>query len=629
MKQEYVSTPLTFLSGEVLLPVGLGLAQLGEAFLNVFGNNDNIPAYVSPAQLLSLQDQTASRQLNYWSVDYTGIGGEHGQTRSYNLSWQQTLDNEGWPQQSRNIAISNGNECGADNGFAAGDPLLTIDSRSNPGFLLDAMNMLVAPLTGIATLDPDLFIIGTIPGSSRWQTNFNINTYGNLGSQNEIYRGRIRYEKKVLWIGPRITVDVTNQSYDAPSQALPFDTFSGGTIGFTDDGEFNQDIPIIEDLINVINESTGFIPVVSALDIKKANGNDPTPNDYLKSYAGGMPADPNLVSGFDAFIVDNLPGQPFNNPHLSFQVRNGNWLADELEAESPADYPVVENCGFGCTGVNITAPSLLCTSATFSVPEGADSVEWTVSPSNSGVSVTSGQGTNIAVLTLTGGYSGQVTVTANMMSNECGDVLSNPLIIWTGKPAMPNPIEGPTSVNTGALVNYQSGGSSGATSYEWWLPFPYESVPVFNLFGQNWQKLSGASSSPSIQVFTGYAGTSGNVQVMGRNSCGIGGARILSVTHGGSGGHIPRPAGEEEYNFVAYPNPSRDLLNVNAIDTSKNNGIYTSLSGGLYDLNGKEVRSVKFYNDKSMIDTNGLNKGVYVLKVYYDNKVETHQIIVE
>jgi hypothetical protein len=152
MKQEYVSSPLAFLSGEVLLPIGLGLAQLGENFLNIFGNNDNIPPFVSPAQLLSLQDQTASRQLNYWSVEYSNLGGyfgsDHDQTRDYNLAWQQTLENEGWPQDSRNIAISNGNECGVDNGFAPGDQLLEIDSNSNPGFLLDAMNMILAPIVG-------------------------------------------------------------------------------------------------------------------------------------------------------------------------------------------------------------------------------------------------------------------------------------------------------------------------------------------------------------------------------------------------------------------------------------------------------------------------------------------------
>jgi len=106
---------------------------------------------------------------------------------------------------------------------------------------------------------------------------------------------------------------------------------------------------------------------------------------------------------------------------------------------------------------------------------------------------------------------GQVTVTANLISQVCGDVLSNPLVIWTGKSSTPNPIVGPTSVNAGALVNYKNGGSTGATSYEWWLLYPYETVTTFDYFGQNWQKLYGASSSPSIKVFTSYAGTSGNV----------------------------------------------------------------------------------------------------------------------
>lgn len=154
MKQEYVGTPVLPFLGEFLVPIGAGLADLGSSFLNFFGANTSVnPSYyVTPAQLLSLQDQSASRQLNYWSIQYNDYGGYtgsgHDQTRDYNLAWQQTLENAGWPQQSRNIAISNGNECGADNGYAPGDPLMFIDSTSNPSFILDIMNSFLVPILG-------------------------------------------------------------------------------------------------------------------------------------------------------------------------------------------------------------------------------------------------------------------------------------------------------------------------------------------------------------------------------------------------------------------------------------------------------------------------------------------------
>lgn len=610
---QFVSTPL----GDIDLPaVGGGSVTISD-INNVFNS-------VGTRQLLA-----------------NNINGNFNLDNNAFNSFQTDLQIKGYPQQTRNIAISNGSHCANNQEIQALEELLYLSGDIEPTILLDIIINYFPLLSwaeglgyaGLAIiLEDPAYLAGLLPGRTNLNTRFEAKSLPNVGQTANIYSGRIRITKKIdfLLFTLSYNISVTDRNETNPSAVqLPLDSYPGGAFNVTFDlSELNDiDGDDVDFLVNLnitarTADSFNFIPTTTALDVGSGSITLNN-NDYKRVYSAVNPPTGNRTIPFDNF-TSSYDTNGMNERHISFNTRNGDWLAAELRENEE-----VFDCSFVCSDIDITAPSLLCTSATFSVPEGADSVEWTVSPSNSGVSVTSGQGTNIAVLTLTGGYSGQVTVTANMMSDECGDVLSNPLIIWTGKPAMPNSIEGPTSVNTGALVNYQSGGSTGATSYEWWLPFPYESVPVFNLFGQNWQKLSGASSSSSIQVFTGYAGTSGNVQVMGRNSCGIGGARILSVSHGGSGGHIPRPAGEEEYNFVAYPNPSRDLLNVNAIDTSKNNGIYTSLSGGLYDLNGKEVRSVKFYNDKSMIDTNGLNKGVYVLKVYYDNKVETHQIIVE
>jgi hypothetical protein len=268
MRQEYSSTPLAWLTGDVLIPIGLGLGQLGSDFLNFFGANTSVPAYVTPTQLLSLQDQTASRQLNYWSATDAPFNNQ-GQTPNYNIAWQQTLTNMGWPQLSRNVAISNGNECAVDNGFVPGAPLLIIDSRSNPGFWLDMLNGIMAPLVGVATQDLGLIIIGSLPGRSRWQTNFDFNSYGVQGSQNRIYRGRIRFEKKLLWIGPTIIHNLINKSYNAPLTALPFETFSGGTVNLRD---FENSLPDFIPPINFANPRYGFIPVVSSLDIKRNSG---------------------------------------------------------------------------------------------------------------------------------------------------------------------------------------------------------------------------------------------------------------------------------------------------------------------------------------------------------------------
>ena len=421
MREEYVSSPVLWGLGEIVVPIGLSLAQLGEDFLNAFGgNNDNIPAWVSPNQLLTLQSKPAALQLNYWTAKSTG--GTHLQTRAFNETWQQQLDAIGWPTQSRNIAISNGNECGVDNGFEPGAQLLNIDSRSNPGFLLDMLNWVLAPSVGAVTLDPGLILVGLIPGRSRWQTNFDFNAYGVQGSENRIYRGRIRFEKKVLWIGPTIKYDLTNKKFYAPQEALPYDTYSGGRFEFLDDdGDFAIDIPILSDLIDVLNDSYGFIPVVSALDIRKANGNDPTPDDYLKSYSGGIPSDSNLVSGFNAFIVDNVPNQPFNNEHISFQVRNGDWLAEELEAETPADFPILEDCSAFCNNAGIIGEDILCTTGIYSVTDVATIVNWTVIDPDNLVSFTT-NGNDITLNQLNPDNFGTVTLEVFYFNPRCGGI---------------------------------------------------------------------------------------------------------------------------------------------------------------------------------------------------------------
>ncbi|WP_019038468.1 T9SS type A sorting domain-containing protein [Psychroflexus tropicus] len=569
-------------------------------------------------------------------------------------TWQADLIQKGYPTQTRNIAISNGSQCAITQDYAYNASLFKMDGNVRTGALTDFLSFYLGIADDVALaviFNEPALLLGILPGSSRFNLDFNAKALPAANQNANIYSGSVSYTKKLFGF-INITANLTNRSYDNPVN-LSYDKYAGGIYELFDEvggfifpnlseddiEELENDLGIDFDVddfntiisaflgsgnININTESSfGFINTPSALDV--GNGaislND---TDYFTSYSAANPPIGNRAIPFHNFITAYENSNSLNERHISFNFRNEDWLAAELNENEE-----IFDCTYACGSIDIAAPSLLCTSGTFSVPAGADSVIWSVSPSNSGVTITSGQGTNVATLTLTGGYSGQVTITANLISGDCGNVLSNPLVIWTGKPSTPNPIVGPSSVNTGALVNYQSGGSSGATSYEWWLPFPYETVTTFDYFGQNWQKLSGASSSPSIQVFTGYAGNNGLVQVMGRNNCGIGGARFLSVSHGGGGGPMPTPPGNKEYKFVAYPNPSKNVLNVNAIETSTNIGRLTPLSGGLYDLNGKELRSVKFSNNKSTIDTNGLKRGVYILKVYYDNIIETHQILVE
>lgn len=449
MKLQYVQSPLALATGEVILPIAFNLTDTVSDFINLLGANTTVDPYVSPLANLSLNDTPAARQLHYWSLDTWS----HSQTQSFYNNWQNELNSKGYPIASRNVAISNGNECADNHGFNPGDLLFKIDDADNPDFIGDLLNMIGVPLLNVARpLDFGLIIVGILPGKSKWQYNFDFYATPELGSEDRIYRGRIRYEKTLLWIGPTVNYDLTNRTFDAPATALPYDSYAGGHFelnpwvcrlqndGTTSCGfEFAIDLPNQVPPIEIFHRQYGFIPTVSALDIVKTNGTEVDPIDYVKTTAGGVIQDSGLVSNFDGFAVDLLsnnrgnddgnlanPGNYFNanNEHISFQVRNGNWLADELNAD-PANgiaFPVLDDCSAFCTSTaEISGEDILCTTGTYSVTSAATTVNWSVTDPDNLVSFS----TNGNVLTLTqlnpNNY-GIVTLSVFYENNDCGSI---------------------------------------------------------------------------------------------------------------------------------------------------------------------------------------------------------------
>lgn len=636
MQEEYVSTPIAYLFFDVLIPVGLGLAQLGENFLNSFdGNNDNIPEWILPSQLLSLQDRMASRQLNYWSV-LSGPFQIHEQTRSLNQSWQQTLENEGWPTQSRNIAISNGNECTAVNDFAPGAQLIDVNSNSNPGFLLDMMNAVLAPLVGALTFDVELFLIGAIPGRSRWETKFDFNTYGFTGEENRIYRGRLRFKKKILWIEPTATHDVFNRSYYAPDDALTLDIYSGGTENLQN---FADDLPSFLPSIDFINPEFGFIPVVSALDIKKTNGDQPTANDYRKSYSGGLVDDPTLVSGFDAFIVDNVPNQPFNNEHISFQPRNGNWLADELEAYLPGNnLPVLDNCSFVCENTELIGPETICNlPASYTAPVGGTTYTWSVFPSS--IATFSSNNTNTVTVNRNGNASGWIIVQVVMSSNRCLDDLGNPIFatyrkdVYVGAPT----VESITEIDPNTILHISSGDGNCpdiglelnfAPSNTDVLEVEWEKVTLDVLWSRDW-------SNPNDRYVILYPNCNKDFQfrVRARNSCGWSDWQDVTYTidscardcgGGSNNGGVIHSNYYEIYPVPASTSLTAEIKSVpeGTIDPNLNFSIQ------LFNSSGALVFNTVSSLNPTTIDVSTYTTGYYTLVLSHAGYTESHQIII-
>jgi signal peptidase I len=81
--------------------------------------------------------------------------------------------------------------------------------------------------------------------------------------------------------------------------------------------------------------------------------------------------------------------------------------------------------------------------------------------------------------------------------------------------------------------------------------------------------------------------------------------------------------------FTIYPNPSRDIVNIEIRDTSNLTGKGTNISGELFDMLGISKTKVEIINNKATFSVSGLNKGIYVLKIYINDRIENHQIAVE
>lgn len=81
--------------------------------------------------------------------------------------------------------------------------------------------------------------------------------------------------------------------------------------------------------------------------------------------------------------------------------------------------------------------------------------------------------------------------------------------------------------------------------------------------------------------------------------------------------------------YQIYPNPSKDIVNIDLKDQNNQLEKGTIISGELFDMMGQSKAKVEIKDNKATFSVRGLNKGVYVLKIYINDQVESHQIVVE
>jgi hypothetical protein len=124
---------------------------------------------VTIADLEALIDAPGTQQLLK-----NNVGGNYDINNALSTAWQTELTNLGYPQQTRNIAISKGNHCANPQAFAPGAKLFSLSGNGKTTFLTDFLSILFTKLSGTAyttaafLLNEPGLLIGVLPGQSKF-----------------------------------------------------------------------------------------------------------------------------------------------------------------------------------------------------------------------------------------------------------------------------------------------------------------------------------------------------------------------------------------------------------------------------------------------------------------------------
>jgi len=576
-------------------------------------------------------------------------------------AWRTELKNLGYPQLTRNISLSNASHCAFTQPYAPLDDLFTLTGFGQTGILVDFI-FTYLPIVSISTYttlailfnEPSL-LIGILPGNSKFNLDFYGKALPSSGGTNRIYNGSISFTKtlfKLFSWTPRITVNITNKGYDAPS--IPsFDYFPGGAYNsfITSSNSTNNLFPILGTYgINLTaTPSFNFIPTTSALDI--GNGSVTlSDSDYLKKYTAAVTLIAPKTTPFVNYTT-SYSNNGNNELHISFNTKNGNWLATELDATQNNE--LIFNCLNFCSNAQITGSSILCTTGTYTVTNEATIVNWSISEGNALVTFST-NGNQITINQVNPNQSGYITLNVSYSNDRCGSATPAPKRIWVGRPDVQdqNIYGGYNNVPYNTTTTYTVTTVPGATSYYWTLSnlstncgcttnsLGLTTCPngvVLPKFAPN-NTLIITTTSPTATVNWGNCIGTYSVDCVAVNSCGTDGIYYKNVNVYNPNGGGPDPC---EGSLLVFPNPvnansgepgniSIEVIYppIDPCDDIPLGRITNNNDVKIYDFYGNIVFSKRFDSDKIEISNVTLKKGHYILNVFTSKGFYKKEIIV-
>ncbi|WP_300565033.1 T9SS type A sorting domain-containing protein [Flavobacterium sp.] len=607
---------------------------LGDMNINVTGNG----GAVTISDLQGLLNAPGTKQL---LANYINSGFALDNTVGDN--WRTELRNMGYPQQTRNIALSNGNQCAIPQNFNPSDNLFSLTGNAQTKLLTDLL-LSLTPLGGISSItlailfnEPGL-LIGILPGNSKFELEFTGKALPVAGSSSQIYKGRIAFTKtlfKLFGWTPRITVTLTNRSYNSPV-SLSYDYYPGGKyVSFISNGGSSASNILLSYGIQMqAKESFDFIPTPSALDV--GNGSATlSNNDYFIKYNSLTP--PLAPKGIPfANFTTSYNTSNSNETHISFNTRNGNWLATELDnVTNNEDY---SNCLKFCSDAKITGADIICTTGNYSVTNEATTTNWSISEGSNLITV-SGTNTNtLSITVINPANNGYVTMNCTYSNNTCGSSTVSKRI-WVGRPkeTASTFTGGNDNVSIGSSNSFTVSAALGIESYQWSIVTINSSCTT----DQNGLYPPG-TSLPTI-INNGNSTTTiswGNctgtyvVNCFGKNTCGTSplGYKTVTVYNGGSGGG-GNPC--EPSSLKVNPNPVTNgefSVNIVAPGEPCDNTVYSKSTNNnevkIYDMYGNLRYSNNFTQDDFVISNINLAKGNYILNVTTHNGHVKRKVII-
>lgn len=276
------------------------------------------------------------------------------------------------------------------------------------------------------------------------------------------------------------------------------------------------------------------------------------------------------------------------------------------------------------TSGTISGNNTVCNSQIYTLTGllAGQSVNWSLSNSTAGtLNTTTGTST-----TFTKADGGTVNLTATI-SNSCGESYVKTISLFVGSPpefGMSNDLY----ENQYCDMKYHQ------------VPFIFK-IPVGSSLNIQYKYPNASYTVTSLgnneyrYTFAFSKAYSGNFNLIATitNSCGTsyfeteGEYYIQSCTQIGANSN--RLTNNLENKFAVFPNPAKDIVTIGLQNKENQTEKNTTISGELFDMTGQSKSKVQISDNKAIFSVRGLKKGIYFLKIYINDQVENHRIVVE